>query len=365
MTTKTKSSGRPTDVSDAVHIGPYAALSRIAGLRHTVPLRDSVHLGPCHHDARKHYDARRRYWLSWDQQVPAASKSQARRNRRTLEKSFENDVYSGHQLKDELQKSPPEFPVVLWSARTWKDRLLLWWALDSLRQCNVAAERIWLADSSTPECRRTLADRECIAAHSTDLLQTAFSQLQPVGRRRLRSGAALWRKFAAKSPRAFDRARRTESHLFPELRKIGDAHRSMFPRLVRGRLRPSELDQLLLDQLDDTEWVRPVDVVIRSFRRKGFSTSWEEGFLRLRIQQWETHRTQNPVLASAPRDGVNSLTNIAHRLTDRGRRIQQRGYECLEDAPSLQVGGCLIHSRKSPWVRTGQNSDWRVERLSV
>src|SRR5258708_27979986 len=78
----------------------------------------------------------------------------------------------------------------------------------------------------------------------------------------LRSGAALWRKFASRSPVAFDFARRTGSRPFPDLSTVAQRHGWFFPS-VSGqsrRIRLSGLDQALFDRLPSEQWTRPLDL---------------------------------------------------------------------------------------------------------
>jgi hypothetical protein len=58
---------------------------------------------------------------------------------------------------------------------------------------------------------------------------------------------------------------------------------------------------------------------------------------------------------------VNTLTNIAYRLTPRGQSLLARGMERPDDAPPFFVGGCQAYSRRHPWVRRVLGDEWTIE----
>ncbi|MCA9212227.1 MAG: hypothetical protein KDB27_04110 [Planctomycetales bacterium] len=302
---------KPESVADAVHIASFGTLGCISGIQYAIPLQDSLSFGPCDADPEKHLALRQQYWNSFEFDVPAASKSQARQNRRALDESYATSVYAQHQIENALSSFPSDAPIVLWSAPTWSDRLRLWWTLDALKYSNVAYERIWLADSRTPESEHHLVDHDVIDSHGEGLLERAFSRLAQIGFERFHAGGSLWKKFSASSPVEFDNARRTGSRSYPELQGVCNEYGRFFPRLVRKQLKLNDIDQFIFDSLSTDAWSRSYDVVARFIETYSIAAWCPARLVAFRLRQWLKHKSQS-VLASQLREGVNQLATVAY-----------------------------------------------------
>jgi hypothetical protein len=262
-----------------------------------------------------------------------------------------------------LEAFPPDRPVVLWTAALWKEQLSFWWTLDAIRRAGLKPERFWVAQ---PRCTHT--HHTSLGCFNRAEMHRAFADRQPLSSEMLRSGASLWRKFAASSPRAFETARKNGSGPFPDLPTVAEVYGWFFPQAGSrsARLRLSVLDQALFDHLRADSWVRPIDCLMRDRR-------FVEDIIALlgdqwplwRLHQWAHHGADDPALLARSEQGASSWVNVSYRLTARGERMRVRGLETGHEAPPLFVGGCQVYGGNNPWVRRGGRARWRIERLSA
>ena len=106
---------------------------------------------------------------------------------------------------------------------------------------------------------------------------------------------------------------------FPQLTQTAEVHGWWFPRLVDGKLRLADLDELILSLLAD-DWRTPIDL-LRSDRgtelsERLFMPFGDLYFLR-RLQDWVQHGG----VETKADGGANPWTSVAYRLTDTGRAL--------------------------------------------
>lgn len=242
-------------------------------------------------------------------------------------------------------------PVVLWGTRAFSDLTWLWWALDGLGRIGAEGPRFFLA---RPDPEDPLAT---VGGSTPDEARIAFAAARPITGDEWREGSELWIKYASPSPLAFDEARRTGSSVFPELTSSAELHGAWFPRLTDGRLRLSELDEVLLGGLDDS-WrttsdlfkILPPDRVVR------LNAPFDSFFSVYRLRAWATHG----VLQRETLVDENPWARDQFRTTDRTRALLDHGLDSVGDAPQLHVGGCLVNDPASPWVRIEDAAGWRL-----
>lgn len=242
-------------------------------------------------------------------------------------------------------------PVVLWGTRAFSDLTWLWWALDGLGRIGAEGPRFFLA---RPDPEDPLAT---VGGSRPDEARIAFAAARPITGDEWREGSELWIKYASPSPLAFDEARRTGSSVFPELTSSAELHGAWFPRLTDGRLRLSELDEVLLGGLDDS-WrttsdlfkILPPDRVVR------LNAPFDSFFSVYRLRAWATHG----VLQRETLVDENPWARDQFRATDRTRALLDHGLDSVGDAPQLHVGGCLVNDPASPWVRIEDAAGWRL-----
>jgi hypothetical protein len=190
-------------------------------------VRDLLTYGPCDPDPAHHVQLRLAHWG-----VPP-------------------DRTGEFSLSATVSGWPSSQPIVVWAApRAWSDQLFLWWTLDALAREHVDLSRVYRA---APVTYHPLAATG--AAPRLELAR-ALAQAQPIAPELVDASRELWRSFASPSPLPFDELRRAGRSAIPGLASIAEPHGWWFPRLIDGRLRLSEMDELLLYAFDD-EWRGP------------------------------------------------------------------------------------------------------------
>ena len=352
-----------THIQEPVHVLFGDTSSRILRGCDAVVLEDSLARGPCHLDPVRHAQQRRAYWRAT---VEAPSPMPARLRREFIA-SLTTSIFSARELTAALATFPEDQPVLLWTAPLWGERLSLWWTLDALRQGGVNPERFWVAEPHVAYSNSGAPQDTSLCNINDERLAQAFADRRPLHRGLLRSGAAMWRRYAASSPRAFDAARRQGNLHFPDLPIIAELHGMFFPRVVGSRsttLRLSAIDQIFFNQIQTDAWVRPIDM-LRNIRSLGeFLCLVGDTFLPDRLRALAGHCPENPLLLSRQiKEGVNHLTRVAYQLTPHGVRVRDRGLDRAGDVPPLFVGGCEVYAGNRPWARRLTGTRWRIERL--
>jgi hypothetical protein len=345
-------------IDEAVHIFPSDLSVGPFGGCDVIVLRDNLIWGPCDPDPTRHAELRRAFWLEWHLERTWALSAR-------LEQQYHDELvtelFSAFELAAALSHYPEDRSVVLWTVAAWMERLSLWWMLDAIRQAGLNRERFWIAQPQQDDSGAFSLGCVC-----SERLTEAFANRIRLSAGMLQSGASLWQKYSAASPRAFDAMRRKGSKWFPDLASVAELNGWFFPQ-VNGsrsaRLRLSKLDQFLFQSLQVDAWVRPYDYFVD--RRFCDEFLYRVGDLSLttRLREWANHQSDEPVLSSQEQEGVNYLTNVAYRLTRRGERMRDRGLERADEAPALFVGGCRVYSGANPWVRRNRGRDWSIERL--
>src|SRR5262249_17693516 len=142
-----------------------------------------------------------------------------------------DSLLGGRQFAERIAAYPITRPVVFWTSPAWTDRLAFWWALDALKHGPLG--RCWVAEPRLPvEQRQHFHTPPSLGAFAPREFEAAFAELRPLTAVVAQAGAALWRKYAAASPIGFDRARRTPSASFPDLREVAEAYGAFFPHAV-------------------------------------------------------------------------------------------------------------------------------------
>lgn len=235
-------------------------------------------------------------------------------------------------------------PVVVWASRGFSDLLWLWWVLDGIERLDcpepLLVARPWPAD---------LSGR--VGGATVDEAEAALAAARPVTHRERREGSELWRKFAVANPLPFDEARRNGSIVFPELSECGDVYGAWFPRLEGGRLRLSQLDELLLGSLRE-QWLTMPELMGELSGRERQLDAFGLMVAVLRLKDWAARGVVQHRRCDAEQD--------AFRLTDRARALLAQGLESVGDAPVIDVGGCKLGDPAAPWVRVADGSGWRL-----
>jgi hypothetical protein len=244
-----------------------------------------------------------------------------------------------------------EEPVVLWGTRAYSDLVWLWWALDGLGQVGATGPRFFLARPHSDHSFATVG-------HLTpDEARIALAAATPITDDEWREGAQLWIKYASPSPLAFDEARRRGSSAFPELTSSAELHGAWFPRLKDGRLRLSELDEILLGSVSDS-WRTATSIIgtLAEDRVEQLVLAFDAYFPVERLRAWATHGVLEREVLTAD----NPFEQARFRATDRARALLHHGLERVGDAPPMYVGGCRVNDPASPWVRIEADVGWRL-----
>jgi hypothetical protein len=165
-----------------------------AGLFHGckgIVLHDNLVWGPSDADPARHAELRRAFWRDWILEV---YQGMPPRYRRQCLASLGEDVFGAQELADALASYPSDRPVLLWTAALWLERLTFWWVLDAICKTGLDRRRFWVAQPQLTHWGQT-----SLACFGKQQLKEAFAARQPLRDGLLRSGAALWRKYAAPS----------------------------------------------------------------------------------------------------------------------------------------------------------------------
>ncbi|MBY0230307.1 MAG: DUF1835 domain-containing protein [Gemmataceae bacterium] len=342
--------------SDPVHVvpGDSAGGSVHRPRCEVVVVRDSLVTGPSDLDPARHGAARRAWWrdswLSW-RRVTA-------RERRCDEELL-TDALSTTETARCLAAYPPERPVVLWTVALWSERLAFWWMLDLIEREGWPRERFWVVE--VPIAWAGVG--ASLGSVPSNQFEAAFPGRVPLSARTLRSGSALWRKYAAPSPAAFDAARRRGVSSFADLGATAEPHGLFFPRIDgESRLRLARADQLLFDMLRPDAWVTPREIICHGRYFDEILPHAGDVFPAHRLYRWAAHRPDAPAIVAQELDGDNHLLGTAYGLTARGVRIRDEGLLHAEEAPPTWAGGCQTYVGKRPWVRIETGDGWRLVR---
>jgi hypothetical protein len=147
--------------------------------------------------------------------------------------------------------------------------------------------------------------------------------------------------------------------VFPELTSSAELHGAWFPRLSDGRLRLSELDELLLGGFDDS-WRTTSDFfkTLQLDRLARLAWPFQSFFPITRLRAWAALG----VLEREELVDENPWAQDQFRATERTRALLEHGLDDVGDAPQLYVGGCVVNDPASPWVRIEDDAGWRLDR---
>jgi Domain of unknown function (DUF1835) len=325
--------GHMLDFDGAAHIAHgdsvAGALCQLGAETSTLQVvRDLLTYGPCDTDPARHMELRLAHW----QVLP--------------------DRAGEFSLSATLSSWPSTQPIVVWAAQhAWSDQLFLWWTLDALARAHVEPSRVYWA---APVTHHRLAATG--AAPSSELAR-ALAQARPIAPELVDASRELWRCFASPSPLPFDELRRAGLSAVSDLASIAEPHGWWFPRLIDGRLRLSEMDELLL-YVFDNDWrgptallrgMRAADITDRLFNVYG------DMIVIARLTEW----VGRGVLEYQRRGGVG-WGEHAFRLTDVGRRLRDEGMQSVAEAPAIYTGGCRTHDPAWPFVRVVDSGGWRL-----
>jgi hypothetical protein len=195
-----------------------------------------------------------------------------------------------------------------------------------------------------------------------DEVRLSFATASPVTDDEWREGAKLWMQYASPSPLAFDAARRRGSAAFPELLTSAELHGAWFPRHKDGRLRLSELDEVLLGATSDS-WNTTTNIIegLPDNRIDQLMSTFDAYFVVERLRMWATHGVLKRKILTAR----NPYEQDRFRTTDRARALLDHGLERVGDAPPMYVGGCRVNDPASAWIRIESDSRWRLAAQSV
>jgi hypothetical protein len=348
----------PSRIDEPVHVilGSSAAGSlRQLGGRESIILHDHLCPGPCDVNPARHLRKRRDYLLGYVEPFD--------RDRRAHCNAVAENLLGGRQFAERIAAYPSDRPVVFWTSPAWTDRLAFWWALDALKNGPVRPGRCWVAEPRLPA---EYHPPQSLGAFPPREFKAAFAVLRPLTTKTAQAGAGLWQKYAAASPVAFDRARRTPSASFPDLPETAEAYGTFFPHAVLrpARLKLSAIDQALFDALAEDKWLRPVDLLKRNPRVVDLVFPFGDLFLLRRLREWAAHRRNTSLHQRDVPQGVNEWTALAYLLTPHGSHLRDWGLERPTEAPPLYVGGCRLYAEKPTWARRERGGSWWIGDVS-
>jgi hypothetical protein len=320
----------PPSFAEAIHVASSASaggcLLQAGAPRARIRLsEDLLTSGPCDVDPVRHEELRRT-WAS---------------------------EHAGRELRAEDLRAAiaSDEPVVLWATRTFPDLLWLWCALDGLGRIGAVGPRFFLARPCPDDPLAT------VGGSTPDEARIALAAARPITGDEWREGAELWSHYASPSPLAFDEARRRGSSGFPELTSSAEPHGAWFPRLTDGRLRISKLDEALLGSVDEC-W-RTTSELFQRLPADRFTLlvrTFDAFFPIDRLRAWATEGA----LERETLVDENPFEQDRFRATERTRALLEHGLDGVGDAPPLYVGGCLVNTNTSSWVRIEDDAGWRL-----
>jgi hypothetical protein len=340
---------RPS-IEDSFHLvfGPSAAGSlKVAGFKRCLVLYDRLCAGRCDQNPIRHLRKRRSIILADGKEYEGPKA----RDYRTHSTYWAKAIIGARQFAAHAKREAREQSVVLWTTPTWRDRAAFWWMLDALQHAEIDWKRFWVVDVRFPH-----DDPMPLGSLHPEELSRAFGEIEPL------SAAAdetnLWQEYASPSPLDFDRSRRTT----PWLRRMCEPYGTFFPQVKRNSsLHLCLLDQMLLDTLEISESLRPIDFLRKNHRLMDVIVTFGDLLIIQRLRAWAKHGMQPALLKRREKKAVNEFTAVSFQLTDHGARVRDEGLQMLEEAPPLLVGGCRLY--EDPWVRRNRGRDWLVERL--
>ncbi len=320
-------------MEEAIHfVSGSAARGNLmgAGARKGIYSDDRLTSGPCDVDPDRHAELRR----AWDTEAAPGINWRDPLDLATLGAAIARDE-----------------PIVLWGTRAFSDLVSLWWVLDGFGRIGAARSRFFLARPHSEHPFVTLGHLTSAAA------RIALAAARPVTDDEWRAGAELWLQYASASPLAFDQARRRGSSAFPELTTSAELHAAWFPRIKDGRLRLSELDEVLLGGArDSSRTASAIFGTLTEDRVDQLVGPFDAYFPVERLRAWATHG----VLEREALPDDNPFAQDRFRATDRARALLDHGLEHVSDAPPMYVGGCRVNDPTSPWVRIEDDSGWQL-----
>ncbi|HEX4454276.1 MAG TPA: hypothetical protein VH143_25610 [Kofleriaceae bacterium] len=320
-------------IGDAIHLvsgSAGAGQLKGAGARKVAHSDDKLTTGPCDVDPVRHAELRR----AWD--AEAAPHVEFRR------------PFDVENLRAALAG---DAPILLWGTRAYSDLIWICSALDALERIGVERSRCCLARPHSDD------PYVIVGMFAADETRGALAAATAITDEQWREGGALWNTYASSSPLAFDEARRRGSSAFPELTTSAELHGAWFPRIQDGRLRLSELDEVLLGSAGDS-WRTPRKIVeaLPEARLTQLVRMFDAYFHVERLRAWATRG----VLERETLDDQNPFEQDRFHMTDRARALLNDGLERVGDAPPMYVGGCRANDPASPWVRIADDAGWRL-----
>jgi hypothetical protein len=338
----------PAQESLHVLVGDSAGGSlKVAEFNDTFILRDPLCSGPCDEDPTRHL-RKRRDWILEDLNELAGPKARLHKKHAA---EWASILIRAREFARQVAREGKKRSVVLWTTPTWVDQVPFWWMLDALQRARVKLENLWWVNVVTtdypPSTLGTIPPEDLIEA---------FSAVQPLARKTVAKGTALWRMFANRSPLRFDQARRTD----PALRESCEPLGAFVPRTGgKGAIRLCQLDQDLFDALESNQWLHVVDLIKKSRSLCDYILPFGGLLLLRRLRQW----ARTPALSKRANENcANELTAMSYQLTPQGEQIRDVGLETLDEAPPLLMGGFRFYV--DPWVRRNRGRSWWIEELS-
>lgn len=291
------------------------------GAKNVVQASDRLGLGPSRLVPAEHARAREVFWGSsgkWDQ-----------------------------LFSSEVRWLPP---LVLWVSASIHERVNLWRTLHYLRETGVDHQSVFPLEFETSPASSPFDCIGSVAHHPDDVLSDRLASARPWSRTRYTRATILWEQFVNPDPVPFVRTCLDGTDGFPELGQIWGFLSAFLPKYVDRTLRLSRFDELLLHLLSG--WRTPLEVYVddspagEELQHLGACTG--DLFFPRRLDHW-AFRGEDPAVervATATPD--RPMKAFAYRITERGRRLRDRGLDRLSDAPPLPVAG--IEAYSGPWV---------------
>lgn len=313
---------RLNEIEQAVHICPGVmdiGLPRGVSPNRVILLRDSLAQGPVRVDPHEHAQIRRNYWKSHHG---------FQRPGKPQKWSDAVSVSNFHEFAERITSQPtPE--VVIW--RVPEQPLCDLWAMDCLERMDFSRRKVFLCVSRQPAWRIAGANNRGLENHRLSKAQ-------------LRTGAALWKKYATAGPtvvlNAFDKANERLCGIGASIEPLMLA----MPRRgdARGQFRLSRLDERILNQLKQSKWQCAAN--LREIRCKS-GYAFNHTAIAQRLRAWAEHASANRLVEyeNASR-AVNHLTDRVYRLTRFGGICIKRGMDRLDIAPPMQVASWNLYA---------------------
>ena len=359
--------GKNSPLADgAVHFSVSPSWGGAGRFGAEMALLDCLSVGPVDSSACVQSRTRRRYWTNvrrrlgrWSAKCTTDAKP-TRGASRAGPTQFVR-VHWATGLQNAFRRCPSPKPLVLWTSRTWQDRVTTWCLMSVLGTANVDPARLWIAEPY----RSDYGVMEGLACYPIRDLQHALERAVVMEQALLREGQALWQKFSSPSPVALDTALRKGSRWFPGLPDAARHYRTWFPRWHAGRksVRLSALDEFLLETFDETEWRTPLSVFKRDRFFRDMMRVVSDVACVDRLLQWLEYEYSDPVLEFQRVKGLNQFTSLSFRRTPFGHRLLDAGLPSIDAAPPVFIGGCKVYSGDAPYVCVQERTRERIAPL--